>query len=179
MGRDKARIEIRGVPLAVRVARALAAGGCRPVNFVGDSIADGYPVVADRFPGEGPLGGVLTALVAATGDVVVAACDLPNLDEVSVRALLAADPHRRWPVVVAVADGRHVPVARWRREAAPALEVAFATGTRSWRAAFETLGALEVPIDSWSSLDVDSPGDLAVLDREGSVLRQEPPAEHG
>jgi molybdenum cofactor guanylyltransferase len=179
MGRDKASIEIGGVPLAVRVARALEAGGCRSVSFVGDTAVGGYPIVADRFPGEGPLGGVLTALAAHAGDVVVAACDLPNLDEVAVRALLAADPDRRWPVVAAVADGHHVPMARWRREVAPALEAAFAAGTRSWRAALDAVGALEVPIDARSALDLDSPADVEALGGSGPAPHQEPPAEHG
>ena len=40
----------------------------------------GSRVVDDRWPGEGPLGGVLTALLDVDGDVVVAACDLPDLD---------------------------------------------------------------------------------------------------
>ena len=51
-------VEVGGVAMAERVARALAAGGCDPVVFVGGDPAllarFGRPVIADRWPGEGP-----------------------------------------------------------------------------------------------------------------------------
>ncbi|MET0580139.1 MAG: NTP transferase domain-containing protein, partial [Ilumatobacteraceae bacterium] len=66
MGTDKAFVEVDGVPMAERVAAALSGGGCSPVSYVGGDVAllarFGRTVHADRFPGAGPLGGVLTAL---------------------------------------------------------------------------------------------------------------------
>ncbi|MEJ7719137.1 MAG: NTP transferase domain-containing protein [Ilumatobacteraceae bacterium] len=83
MGSTKALVPERGVPLAERAARALHDGGCDPVFLVGGEVDDlaglGRPVVADLTPGSGPLGGVLSALAAASGAaVLVAACDLPR-----------------------------------------------------------------------------------------------------
>lgn len=81
MGRDKALIEVDGVPMARRVADVLRAGGCDRILAVGGDAealaALGLEPIADRWPGEGPLGGLATALLAADdGDVLVLApCD--------------------------------------------------------------------------------------------------------
>ena len=66
-GRDKAMIDVGGRPLAEQVARVLESAGCQPVLFVGgngDGLASatGREFVADAWPGEGPLGGVIDAL---------------------------------------------------------------------------------------------------------------------
>jgi molybdopterin-guanine dinucleotide biosynthesis protein A len=81
MGRDKALVEVDGVALARRVADALVAAGCARVLAIGGDApalgALGLDPVPDRWPGEGPLGGLATALgAAADADVVVLApCD--------------------------------------------------------------------------------------------------------
>lgn len=123
MGCDKALIEIDGRPMAARVADALRAGGCAPVLAVGGDghalAAVGLVPVTDRWPGEGPLGGLATALsvaedvssagrlaVGAAADrraggrpddepfsdptVVVAPCDWLRPDAAVVHALLQA-----------------------------------------------------------------------------------------
>jgi molybdenum cofactor guanylyltransferase len=98
MGRDKALIEVDGVALARRVADALISGGCDEVLAVGgDAVALGalgLTPVADRWAGEGPLGGLATALAAAwarSGEVlVVAPCDLLRPSPDAVAALLGA-----------------------------------------------------------------------------------------
>ena len=66
MGRDKALLEIEGIPMARRVAEVMRLAGCIPVFAVGPArLAAGLDVVSDDHPGEGPLGGILTALRAA------------------------------------------------------------------------------------------------------------------
>lgn len=164
MGRPKAWLPVDGVPMAAGVAAALTAGGCSPVRFVGAAPDPELDIriatVADLEPGEGPLGGVLTALRSCETDVVVAACDLPLLDRDDVRAVLLADPGRRADVVVATADGHHVPLALWRRSALPVVTEIFASGIRSWRGALEALQTLDVPIGARHAHDVDTPGDL-------------------
>ncbi len=81
MGRDKAYLPVSGGILVTRVAGAVEAAAGN-VALVGDPerYADlGYPVVADRYPGQGPLGGILTALgeKAAEWNLIVA-CDMPG-----------------------------------------------------------------------------------------------------
>src|SRR5262245_1565825 len=80
MGRDKALVEVDGRPMAGRVAAALREAGAAEVQAIGGDAAGlgelGLDVVPDRFPGEGPLGGIVTALSAASQPVtVVVACD--------------------------------------------------------------------------------------------------------
>jgi molybdenum cofactor guanylyltransferase len=180
MGRAKAWLVVDGVPMAVHVASVLQMAGCRPVRFVGAAppadiaarIGVDIETVADREPGEGPLGGVLTALRSCDADVVVAACDLPSIGPDDVRAVLQADPARQAGVVVAVADGHHVPLALWRRSALPAMTEIFVSGARSWRAALDAIDRVEVPLSGVRAFDVDTPADLRSVRRRvdhGSV----------
>jgi molybdopterin-guanine dinucleotide biosynthesis protein A len=93
MGRDKALVLVDGVAMSARVRAALLGGGCSPVVAIGGRPAAlgplGFEVVPDEFPGEGPLGGVITALThqPTAHAVLVAACDLPQLSATTVQAL--------------------------------------------------------------------------------------------
>jgi molybdenum cofactor guanylyltransferase len=177
MGRPKAWLVVDGQPMAARVAAALLSGGCSPVRFVGSApdpdLGLGIATVPDHHPGEGPLGGVLTALRVCDADVVVAACDLPAIEPADVRALLIADPSRRAEVVAATALGHHVPLALWRRTALAPVTELFASGARSWREALDALGALEVTIGAAHARDVDTPADLRSIREE--TLHCDPP----
>lgn len=165
MGRDKALLPIDGVAMAARVAAALREGGCDEVVAIGgDAIGLaqlGLTFVADEFPGEGPLGGVITALAAHAGAaaVVVVACDLPALRPATVRALVAALPGH--DVAVATA-GRPQPVcAAWRPAAEATLRSAFAHGERRMMAAFASLSQVAVPVEVQDLANVNTPEDLS------------------
>lgn len=169
MGTDKALLDVGGVPMAARVAGALASAGCDPVRFVGGDAARlttlGRLVVADAWPGEGPVGGIRTALDALDGsDVVVAACDLVALDAGTVAALLAADLGDV-DAVVATADGRPALLGRWAPSARSVLQRAWDDGVRAMSKTYE-LTALRVrfiEVDGTALRNVNRPGDL---DRE-------------
>ncbi|HTQ97807.1 MAG TPA: NTP transferase domain-containing protein, partial [Candidatus Acidoferrum sp.] len=63
-GSDKALAEFNGKTLLTRTGELLA-GVCDDVHVVAPSLkyqGVAWPVIADRWPGEGPLGGILTAL---------------------------------------------------------------------------------------------------------------------
>ena len=150
MGRDKSTLEIDGVAMVERVAGALRDAGAREVARVGTD-------VPDLFPGDGPLGGIITALRWAGDDVVVTApCDMPWLDVAHVTPLVDALGAND----VAYADGQHL-VAVWAPRALVALEIAFAAGERSPRRALTRLRAVAVtlPAGDWSR-DIDTPEDL-------------------
>jgi molybdenum cofactor guanylyltransferase len=168
MGTDKAFVEVDGVAMAARVARALVAGGCEPVAFVGgDSVGlarFGRPTHADRWPGEGPLGGVLTALAAAQGDdVVVAACDVPFLDGPTVRQLLRAVADRGGDpvdVVVARTERLEPALAWWSAAAAEDVARRWELGGRALHEAIGALRRVEVAVDGAVLRNVNSPSDL-------------------
>lgn len=174
MGGPKHRLVVGGRELAGRVAEALRDAGCRPVVQVGSvDPTPGYPSVADRWPGEGPVGGIITALAhlrtadhgsigpGPIDEVVIAACDLPGLDAATVERLLEHPMADAVGALGAVTAGYPVPLARWRTARLAQLERAFDAGLRSWRAALDLVGAELIEVPSATTVDVDSPGDLA------------------
>ncbi len=93
MGVDKAKAESGGRALALLVA-GKAAKVCHSVALVGDpaTYADlGLPVIADRFPGCGPLAGIEAALAASQyEDNLIVACDMPAIDGKLIESLFEA-----------------------------------------------------------------------------------------
>ena len=188
MGRDKALLRISGRALAVVVADAIvAAGADRVVAIGGDRaalVAEGLTVVPDRYPGQGPLGGILTALghfEDSTQPVVVLACDLPAADPRNVAAVVQALGDLDGPAVaVPVVDGRRQWMhASWTPATAPLLSAAFMDGERAtWRAAevlVDTgLRILEVDGPAPDGFrDVDQPSDL-LSDQSADGISEDP-----
>src|SRR5262249_48484694 len=91
MGRDKALLPHHGLALAAGVAREVehAAGQCA---LIGDPMRYqelGYPIIQDLYPGEGPLGGILTALSHSQSDWnIILACDMPRITHEFLTRLL-------------------------------------------------------------------------------------------
>jgi molybdopterin-guanine dinucleotide biosynthesis protein A len=165
MGRDKALIEVAGEALVQRVARALRAAGAQRVIVVGGDRAAieafGLDVVADLFPGEGPLGGVLTAMAGTDAPVLaVLGTDLLNPDPDAIRAVLGALTSH--DVAVPVAGGRrHFHHAVWSRSAEARLDEAFREGERAIKRAIRTLAVAEVDgIVPAALADADTPDEL-------------------
>lgn len=176
MGADKALVEVGGRAMALVVADAVAAGGCAPVIAVGGVPLDalGLRTIADQYPGEGPLGGVLTALDHG-GDhwVLVVSCDLPRLGATTVarlvaRAVAAAeDPSGPVDVVMATTDHDQPLCAVWAPWCADALRRAFIDGERSLRRVMPSLRVARVSVDAAELADVDTPDDLRWAATEG------------
>jgi molybdopterin-guanine dinucleotide biosynthesis protein A len=169
MGRDKALLPVDGVPLAVVVARALAAAGAEPVVAVGGDLdglrAAGLVAVPDPHQGAGPLAGIATALRHLDADVVVVlACDLPNASAEAVRAVVAAlQAHPEAEVAVPVLDGRPEPLhGAWRRSALATVEAALGGPDGAVRPVLAALGAVEVDgLDPRWFANANRPADLA------------------
>jgi molybdopterin-guanine dinucleotide biosynthesis protein A len=166
MGTDKALLEIEGVALARRVADALAAAGASAVVAVGGdapALRDrGLTVVPDEHPGEGPLGGVLTALHTAAPHasfVAVLACDLVAPDAQTIAAVVARAGVGDVDVAVPVfGERRHFHHAVWRRDAADAIAAQFAAGERAPRRVAAHLRVGEVKgLDARHLADADDP----------------------
>jgi molybdopterin-guanine dinucleotide biosynthesis protein A len=135
MGRDKALLPFRSGVLVTAVAGAVleAAGSATLVGKPEQYAALGHRVISDLYPGEGPLGGIITALRDTTADWnIVAACDMPALDvEFLARLLDEADTSGPDILMPAGPGGRPEPLcAVYHRRSLPALESAFAGGIR-------------------------------------------------
>lgn len=143
MGRDKALIDLGDRRLIEVAAEALRGAGAAEVFVVGGDRpaleALGLRVVDDTYPGEGPLGGIITALTAATEPVVaVLACDHTATQAPAVRTIVGA--LGRGDVVVPVVDGRRQTLhAAWRRAVVEHLRDRFEAGARSVRQGIEGL----------------------------------------
>lgn len=167
MGRDKALLPFRGTPLVRSVARSveLAAGSAVLVGDPQRYGALGYPVVPDLYPGEGPLGGILSALnhTAATVNLVTA-CDLPELSAGFLETLLDAAEATTADALVPVGpSGRPEPLcAVYHRRSLDTLERAFAAGTRAIAAALQDLRIIAFPVTEPAYFqNVNTPQDWA------------------
>jgi molybdenum cofactor guanylyltransferase len=153
MGTDKALLPWRGRPLVVHMAETVRAVA-QPVHIIGapDRYAGfGYPVVADEVAGEGPLGGILTALGLGLAPWnLVVACDMPALETATLRELLEhAAAHPADCCLPYTAPDRAEPLcAVYHVRALPALRRAFDAGVRKCTEAFEGLR-----IAAWTAPD--------------------------
>jgi molybdopterin-guanine dinucleotide biosynthesis protein A len=185
MGTDKALLQFGGRAMAAIARDALVGAGAADVLAVGGDAAAltalGLRAVPDRWPGEGPLGGVIVAMHEARHDVVVVlACDLPRIEAAAVTALVhgLGDADAAVPAV----DGRpQVLVAAYRRACVGALEQARAEGVRRLRDAVGRLRVADVALaDPGWVRNVNQPADLEGLgqlegDGEGvRPLQREP-----
>lgn len=164
MGRDKALLPFRGGALAESVARAVeqAAGS---VVVVGRAALGAWPVIPDLYPGEGPLGGILTALRHTRASWnLVAACDMPELTPAFLAELLdAAEDSDADALLPAGPSGRPEPLcAVYHRRVLPSVEKAFRGGIRKVTASLEGLDALLYPVGEVAQFqNVNTPEDWA------------------
>jgi molybdopterin-guanine dinucleotide biosynthesis protein A/rhodanese-related sulfurtransferase len=184
MGTDKAFVEVAGVPMVERVTTALARAGCDPVVLVGGDhvllARTGREVVADRWPGAGPAGAVVTALEASTAEiVVVASCDLPLLDPAAVGALigaLRADPGLG--VAVATTDQPQLSLTAWRRDVAAApLRERWRRGARSLRELVAAVPSEGVALAPEALRNVNTPDQLSDVEALAGYVGPVPVAE--
>jgi len=167
MGQDKALLPFRGGVLLEAVARAaaLAAGNATLVGGAGRYGDLGYRAVPDLYPGEGPLGGILTALrdTAADWNLIVA-CDMPGLSgEFLGRLLDAAEQGGGDALVPAGPSGLAEPLcAVYHRRSREALEGAFARGIRKVMAACGEIRVARFPVAEVACFqNVNTPEDWA------------------
>ena len=161
MGRDKARLPFRGGDLVSAVAAEVvrAAGNA---TLVGHS---DLPAIADRYPGEGPLGGILTALHHTSSDWnLIVACDMPEISAAFLAELVAHALRSPADVLLPVDfDGRPQPLcAVYHRHALAVLERHFASGVRKITAALTGLVVERLAVAELSLFqNVNTPEDWA------------------
>jgi len=168
MGTDKALLEVNGRVLVSGAATALRDAGASNVIVIGGDLEAlrqlGLVVHPDDEPGQGPLGGLLTALRLATDDIVmILACDMPAIDAESVATIVdaLAGGEGRDVAVPVVAGRRQCLTAAYRQRSNLHLAAAYAGGERAPRRAIVGLDVVEVMgLDEHRLGDVDRPDDL-------------------
>jgi molybdopterin-guanine dinucleotide biosynthesis protein A len=173
MGRDKARLEWENVPMAKRVADAL--GSCiERVRIVLRPDA-ANPTELERIDdvrdARAPIVGIHAALRACEAPaVIVAACDLPELDPRVVLALLSLVPVEGGADVVApeTDSGPEPLLAVYRPRILPVVERRIEAGTLALHELLDEAQTLVVPAEILRSIDpelrslrnVNRPADL-------------------
>jgi molybdopterin-guanine dinucleotide biosynthesis protein A len=144
MGRDKAMLPFRGSTLSQAIAREVEAAA-------GSVVLVGNPDlgIPDRYPGEGPLGGILTALEHSAADWnLIVACDMPSVTAQFLSLLLRTARERDADVLVPRGpSGRPEPLcAVYHRRALAGLQAHFARGTRKVTVALESLATVSLEV---------------------------------
>ncbi len=171
MGRTKALIEVDGIPMATRVAAALRDAGCVSVVAYGGDPVEletlDIPVLPDRHPGSGPLGGVLGVLELfaeselTVAGVVVVACDLPALDGADLAGMVeSARHHPHVDVIVARTSSLEPACAIWHLQALERIRECFDEGERALHVAIGRLTSIEVDVDGAALRNINTPEDL-------------------
>ncbi len=167
-GLDKSKLVIDDDEIGAHtVVVALLAGAAEVLAIGGNPeiLSDqGWRCVADRWPGEGPLGGIVTALESASTDlVVVVGCDQPDLTPEGLLGLVEAlSENPSLDAVLTEVDGFVLAThSVWRRRARTPLMAAFESGDRSVKRALSSLRTESLPpLDAEALRDIDTPSDL-------------------
>jgi molybdopterin-guanine dinucleotide biosynthesis protein A len=162
-GRDKALVEFDGEPLIARLCRVLQTATSTSVRIIGDAARYshlGVECIADRWPGEGPLGGIITALETSEATVatdfwsLIIGCDMPFLTSEWLRHVAERAVASEADVVVPESKQGLEPLcACWRASAASTLVRAFEGGVRRVTEAMKQLSMEVLDAADWKRFD--------------------------
>lgn len=171
MGRDKAQLELDGQTL---LDRLIDAANTTPdtVLVVGRTgERDDVEWVEDEEPGQGPLGGLKTALCHLDRPVALVACDMPLLDADALAWLLEAFEHAGPHGLAATRDGRLEPLfSIYTPAALDLVEERLAAGQRSLRRLITAgdFARIEAPSEVAEKLaNINTPEEFEALGRGG------------
>jgi molybdenum cofactor guanylyltransferase len=169
-GSDKALAPFGSSTVGGRVVAALRGAGIDPVIAVGGQAGNhlGLPTIADRRPGEGPLGGLATALLYARhGWVLVVPCDLPLLRADDVARLLAPGPDGGAPIVATVDGTPRFSLSLWPAAHGRRILRLVDSGERRFGAAIAGIPWTGAEVPDEALADADTPEELTRLQRDG------------
>lgn len=168
MGRTKALIDVDGRMMADRVLDALRSVGADPVVVYGgdplELAALSAPVLADAYPGEGPVGGVLGALeylADSATHVLILPCDVAMVTGDAIRPLVddaAGDAHSS--VWVAATDRLEPMCAVWSIESLGVVAERFAAGERALHRVIGELPHVALTVDGDALTNINTPDEL-------------------
>ena len=164
MGSDKATYEVDGIAMANRVVDAATEAGASQVLLIGSTQARAKALRGDwkkdSFPGEGPLGGVITALKHADHDaVVVLSCDMPFITSSVIHSLVLALDDAQ--ATVGRTDRLNWLCAAWSKsECLTTLQSVWKRNERAVHRAAVLLDVAEVPVPAVAVRNINTVADL-------------------
>ena len=164
-GEDKARAILGGQTMLQRIGALLRAVAI-PVALIAaeeSTYADsGIPFVKDKWPGEGPLGGIVTALLAtaaanpATHWNLIVSCDMPFLTREWLAFLVGhAQQSDAQALVARSARGVEPLCACWRTDVTTLMQPAFEGGMRRVNDGLKLLRTEVLDEAVWKRFDSD------------------------
>jgi molybdopterin-guanine dinucleotide biosynthesis protein A len=163
-GSDKALSLLGGKTMLARTTELVASvcGGARIIAADGKYRSAPAEIIADRWPGEGPLGGILSALAesgeksAQPGWNLIVGCDMPFLTRQWLKFLCGRALGSAAQVVVAQSNHGLEPLcACWKTDAAPMLGAAFDSGVRRVTEAMKRVPMEVLDESTWKIFDTD------------------------
>lgn len=171
-GGDKTLLTLAGRPLLAHIVDALRPqASALAINANGDPArfaAWNVPVLADPFPDQGPLAGVLAGLRWAQGPLLSVAGDTPFLPDTLAARFVDTAGRAQAEIVVAARNGALQPViALWSPSVTDALErVLAAPGERSVESFLRTRKWAVANFDDGPDpfFNINTPDDLAAAE---------------
>jgi molybdopterin-guanine dinucleotide biosynthesis protein A len=153
---DKALMPLAGKPLIEHVLQRVEGLGDELLITTNRPEAYAYlgvRLVRDAYPGAGPLGGLQTALRAASGEtILVVACDMPFIELSLLEHMLGLAP--KVDVVVPRPNDLYEPLqAVYARSCLPAIEKALKAGKQRVVSFFPDVRVLTIEDDILDRLD--------------------------
>jgi molybdenum cofactor guanylyltransferase len=161
-GRDKALAEFSGEPMLARMLKLMKDFGAnaKVVAAQGKYAELGATMVVDRWPGEGPLGGIVTALRHTQESApkcdwnLIVSCDMPFLTREWLAYLAQRAANSGAQVVLAHSENGPEPLcACWRTDAVEMLQAAFERGVRRVTQGIALLRAEVLDEADWKRFD--------------------------
>jgi molybdenum cofactor guanylyltransferase len=171
MGCDKALLEIAGVSLIARATRLLQSVTSDTKIIASPSLyrSLGAPIVADDWPGCGPLGGIATVLrVSKTPWNLIVACDLPYLTKAWLDLLVERALKSKADAVVPMNERGAEPLcAMYHKNAENRIRAAVEGGVRKITDSFANLRVEYLEPSEWKAFasegllfkNINSPAD--------------------
>lgn len=161
-GRDKALVEFAGKPMLARMIELMRTltGEIKIVATMEKYAEFEAETLEDRWPGEGPLGGIVTSLVHSQDNEptsewnIIVSCDMPFLTAEWLRFLVERAVKSDAQVVVPQsAHGPEPLCACWRTDAVATLQGAFERGVRKVTQGISLLSAEVLDERDWKRFD--------------------------
>ena len=174
-GADKALVQFEGKTLLARTVELVASvcGETKIVAPLGKYSDARVPILADQWPGQGPLGGIVTALqhiderlgisVGAQAEdhanrsyALILSCDMPFLRREWLVNLCDRAAKSNAQVIVPQSENGLEPLcACWRTDAASTIQTAFDAGVRKVTEAMKRLPMEVLDESAWKRFDTD------------------------